>query len=156
MDRLRVRAHELTVLETQHRATTRSTGPWPLLGQISIVFRRIFAKSPSRLYWDVSSVFRPCDARRQRRASQRDMKVQSEMWKSLMGKVAVITGATSGMGLASARLFVEEGAYVFITGRRKEQLAANREVKEIGRNRHAGVQGDAGNLSDLDRLNPRP
>jgi NAD(P)-dependent dehydrogenase (short-subunit alcohol dehydrogenase family) len=67
----------------------------------------------------------------------------------LDGKVAVVTGATSGMGLASARLFVEEGAYVFITGRRKEQL--DLAVKEIGRN-VTGVQGDSGDLSDLDRL----
>lgn len=69
-------------------------------------------------------------------------------WK-LEGKVAVITGATSGMALATAKLFVEEGAYVFITGRRKEQL--DRAVKEIGRS-VTGVQGDAGNLVDLDRL----
>ncbi len=67
----------------------------------------------------------------------------------LDGKVAVVTGATSGMGLASAKLFVEEGAYVFVTGRRKEQLDAA--VNEIGRN-VTGVQGDSGNLSDLDRL----
>jgi NAD(P)-dependent dehydrogenase (short-subunit alcohol dehydrogenase family) len=71
------------------------------------------------------------------------------MPKKLEGKVAVITGATSGMALATAKLFVEEGAYVFITGRRQEQL--NRAVKEIGSN-VTGVQGDAGNLADLDRL----
>ena len=69
--------------------------------------------------------------------------------KKLQGKVAVITGATSGMALATARLFVEEGAQVFITGRRQAQLDAA--VKEIGRNVY-GVQGDAGNLDDLDRL----
>ncbi|HEX4497407.1 MAG TPA: SDR family oxidoreductase [Thermoanaerobaculia bacterium] len=67
----------------------------------------------------------------------------------LEGKVAVITGATSGMALASARLFVEEGAYVFITGRRQEPLDVA--VQTIGRN-VTGVQGDAGNLADLDRL----
>jgi NAD(P)-dependent dehydrogenase (short-subunit alcohol dehydrogenase family) len=67
----------------------------------------------------------------------------------LQGKVAVITGATSGMGLAAAKLFVTEGAYVFITGRRQEQL--DKAVKEIGRN-VTGVQGDAANLADLDRL----
>jgi NAD(P)-dependent dehydrogenase (short-subunit alcohol dehydrogenase family) len=67
----------------------------------------------------------------------------------LEGKIAVITGATSGMALATAKLFVKEGAYVFITGRRQEQLETA--VKEIGRN-VAGVQGDAGNLADLDRL----
>lgn len=69
--------------------------------------------------------------------------------KKLEGKVAVITGATSGLALATAKLFVEEGAYVFITGRRQEQLDAA--VKEIGKN-VTGVQGDAGNLADLDRL----
>jgi NAD(P)-dependent dehydrogenase (short-subunit alcohol dehydrogenase family) len=67
----------------------------------------------------------------------------------LKGKVAVITGATSGMALATAKLFVEEGAYVFITGRRKEAL--DEAVKAIGKNA-TGVQGDAGNLADLDRL----
>src|ERR1700757_4989678 len=67
----------------------------------------------------------------------------------LEGKVAVITGATSGMALATAKLFVEEGAYVFITGRRKDKL--DEAVKLIGRN-VTGVQGDAGNLADLDRL----
>lgn len=67
----------------------------------------------------------------------------------LEGKVALITGGTSGMGLATAKLFVAEGAYVFITGRRQEQL--DKAVKEIGRN-VTGVQGDAGNLADLDRL----
>ena len=67
----------------------------------------------------------------------------------LEGKVAVITGGTSGMALATAKLFVEEGAYVFITGRRQEQL--DKAIKEIGKN-VTGVQGDAGNLADLDRL----
>ncbi len=67
----------------------------------------------------------------------------------LNGKTAVITGATSGMALATAKLFAHEGAFVFITGRRQEQLDAA--VKDIGAN-SAGVQGDAGNLSDLDRL----
>ena len=67
----------------------------------------------------------------------------------LEGKVAVITAATSGMALATAKLFVEEGAYVFITGRRKEYL--DKAVKEIGRN-VTGVQGDASSLADLDRL----
>jgi NAD(P)-dependent dehydrogenase (short-subunit alcohol dehydrogenase family) len=67
----------------------------------------------------------------------------------LKGKVAVITGATSGLALASAKLFVEEGAYVFITGRRQQQL--DEAVKVIGRN-VTGVQGDAGTLADLDRL----
>jgi NAD(P)-dependent dehydrogenase (short-subunit alcohol dehydrogenase family) len=67
----------------------------------------------------------------------------------LDGKVAVITGATSGMALASAKLFVEEGAYVFITGRRQENL--DEAVKEIGLN-VTGVQADSAKLADLDRL----
>jgi NAD(P)-dependent dehydrogenase (short-subunit alcohol dehydrogenase family) len=67
----------------------------------------------------------------------------------LEGKVAVITGGSSGMALASAKRFVEEGAYVFITGRRQEQL--DQAVKLIGRN-VTGVRGDAANLDDLDRL----
>jgi NAD(P)-dependent dehydrogenase (short-subunit alcohol dehydrogenase family) len=67
----------------------------------------------------------------------------------LDGKVAVITAATSGMALATAKLFVQEGAYVFITGRRQKQLDAA--VKAIGRS-VTGVPGDAANLADLDRL----
>src|SRR5579871_1815604 len=67
----------------------------------------------------------------------------------LEGKVAVITGGSSGMALASAKLFVEEGAYVFITGRRQEAL--DEAVELIGRN-VTGVRGDATNLEDLDRL----
>jgi NAD(P)-dependent dehydrogenase (short-subunit alcohol dehydrogenase family) len=67
----------------------------------------------------------------------------------LDGKVAVITAATSGMALATAKLFVEEGAYVFITGRRQNKL--DEAVKLIGRN-VTGIQGDSGNMADLDRL----
>src|SRR5690348_2998417 len=67
----------------------------------------------------------------------------------LEGKVAVVTGGSSGLALASAKRFVEEGAYVFITGRRQEQL--DEAVKLIGRNVTA-VRGDASNLEDLDRL----
>ncbi len=67
----------------------------------------------------------------------------------LEGKIALITGGNSGIGLATAKQFVNEGAYVFITGRREPELA--RAVKEIGKN-VTGVQGDASNLGDLDRL----
>src|SRR5580765_6361984 len=67
----------------------------------------------------------------------------------LEGKIALITGGNSGIGLATAKQFVSEGAYVFITGRRDPELAAA--VKEIGRN-VTGVQGDVSNLGDLDRL----
>src|SRR4029450_3541415 len=68
---------------------------------------------------------------------------------NLEGKIALITGGNSGIGLATAKQFVNEGAYTFITGRRKPELAAA--VKEIGRN-VTGVQGDVSNLADLDRL----
>ena len=67
----------------------------------------------------------------------------------LEGKVAVITGGTAGIGLAAAKPFAAEGAYVFITGRRQKEL--DDAVKEIGDN-VAGVQGDVANLTDLDRL----
>ena len=69
--------------------------------------------------------------------------------KKLQGKMAVITGGTSGIGLATAKLFVKEGAYVFITGRRQKEL--DEAVKTIGSN-VTGVQGDVANLADLDRL----
>jgi len=67
----------------------------------------------------------------------------------LQGKVAVITGGTTGIGFAAAKLFVEEGAFVFITGRRQKEL--EQAVKAIGSN-VAGVQGDVAKLADLDRL----
>src|SRR5712664_2733592 len=67
----------------------------------------------------------------------------------LEGKIALVTGANSGIGLATAKRFVDEGAYVFVTGRRDPELAAA--VKAIGRN-VTGVRGDVSNLGDLDRL----
>jgi len=67
----------------------------------------------------------------------------------LEGKVALITGGNSGIGLATAKQFVNEGAYVFITGRREAELAAAK--KQIGKNVTA-IQGDVSNLDDLDRL----
>lgn len=67
----------------------------------------------------------------------------------LQGKVAVITGGTAGIGLATAKLFVAEGAYVFITGRHRKQL--DTAVEEVGHHVF-GVQGDVANLADLDRL----
>ena len=69
--------------------------------------------------------------------------------KKLEGKVALVTGGSSGIGLATAKRFVAEGAYVFITGRRQTELDAA--VKEIGEN-VTGVQSDVSNLADLDRL----
>src|ERR1700754_107572 len=67
----------------------------------------------------------------------------------LESKVAVITGGTTGMAMAGARLFVDEGAHVFISGRRKDAL--DEAVQVIGRN-VTGVQGDSADLDDLDRL----
>jgi NAD(P)-dependent dehydrogenase (short-subunit alcohol dehydrogenase family) len=67
----------------------------------------------------------------------------------LEGKIAVITGGNSGIGLSTAEQFVAEGAYVYITGRRKKELDAA--VKRIGRN-VTGVQGDVATVADLDRL----
>jgi len=69
--------------------------------------------------------------------------------KRLEGKVAVVTGGNSGIGFATARRFAAEGAHVFITGRRQNELDAA--VKQIGR-QATGVQGDVANLTDLDRL----
>jgi len=71
------------------------------------------------------------------------------MSKKLEGKIAVITGGSSGIGFATAKLFVDEGAYVFITGRRQKEL--DEAVKAIGDN-VTGVQGDVANLADVDRL----
>jgi NAD(P)-dependent dehydrogenase (short-subunit alcohol dehydrogenase family) len=67
----------------------------------------------------------------------------------LQNKIAVITGGTDGIALATAKLFVAEGAYVFITGRRKEKL--DEAVKAIGRN-VTGIQADSSKLDDLDRV----
>jgi NAD(P)-dependent dehydrogenase (short-subunit alcohol dehydrogenase family) len=69
--------------------------------------------------------------------------------KKLEGKVAVITGGNSGIGLATAQRFAEEGAHVFITGRRQGELDAA--VRDIGKN-VIGIQGDVSKLADLDRL----
>ena len=71
------------------------------------------------------------------------------MPEKLAGKVAAITGGSSGIGLATAKRFVSEGAYVFITGRRKTELDAA--VREIGSNA-TGVQSDVAKLEDLDKL----
>ena len=71
------------------------------------------------------------------------------MSKKLQGQVALITGGNSGIGLATARQFVAEGAHVFITGRRQAEL--DEAVRQIGKH-VTGVQGDVANLADLDRL----
>src|SRR6202142_3546028 len=67
----------------------------------------------------------------------------------LEGKIALVTGATSGIGLATAKRFVAEGAYVFITGRREKELASA--VKSMGES-VTGVQGDVSQIGDLERL----
>jgi len=74
---------------------------------------------------------------------------RNEIVKKLEGKVAVITGGSTGIGLATAKRFTSEGAHVYITGRRQSEL--DEAVTEIGDNA-IGVQGDVSNLADLDRL----
>jgi len=69
--------------------------------------------------------------------------------EKLAGKVAVITGGSSGIGIADAKKFIEEGAYVLITGRRETELAKAK--IELGKN-VTTVRGDVANLADLDRL----
>ncbi len=73
----------------------------------------------------------------------------SNSTKKLMGKIAVITGGNSGIGLATAKRFVDEGAHVVITGRREKELAEA--VAFIGKN-VTTVEGDVSKLEDLDRL----
>src|SRR4028118_959320 len=67
----------------------------------------------------------------------------------LSGKIALITGGTSGIGLATAQRFIAEGAQVFITGRRHAEL--NKAVEHLGSSA-TGIQGDISRLEDLDRL----
>src|SRR5687767_2948340 len=71
------------------------------------------------------------------------------MGNKLEGKIAVITGATSGIGLATAKRFVSEGAYVFITGLYQKEV--NESVSEIGKN-VSGIQSDVSNLADIDKV----
>ncbi len=68
----------------------------------------------------------------------------------LEGKIALVTGGSSGIGLATAQRFVKEGAYVYITGRRQAEL--DKALKTIGGNQVKAVRADASSLSDLDRL----
>jgi NAD(P)-dependent dehydrogenase (short-subunit alcohol dehydrogenase family) len=78
--------------------------------------------------------------------------METIMTNRLANKVAVVTGGTSGIGLATAKLFAAEGAHVYITGRRKDVLDAA--AAEIGAN-VTGVQADSGKMEDLDRLYAR-
>ena len=73
--------------------------------------------------------------------------------KRLEGKIAVITGGSSGIGLATAQRFVQEGAYVFIAGRPQGEV--DTAVNQIGKSNVIGVQGDVSNTADLDRLYAR-
>ena len=83
-------------------------------------------------------------------AAQVDGSIQGNRVKRLAGKVGVITGGSTGMGLATAKRFLQEGMdHVFVTGRRKDVLEAA--LTEIGE-KATGVSGDVANLSDLDRL----
>src|SRR5690349_8691497 len=91
----------------------------------------------------------PHRAERRRFPGSRNVRQRRRNMSKLEGKVALVTGGSSGIGLATAKQFVNEGAYVFITGRRESELAAA--VKEVGRNVTA-VRGDVSNLDDLDRL----
>ena len=68
------------------------------------------------------------------------------MGNKLEGKIAVITGGNSGIGLATAKRLVSEGSYVFIIGRRQKELDVA--LSEIGKN-VVGIQGDVSNLEDL-------
>jgi len=77
------------------------------------------------------------------------MSTGEKMGCKLDGKIALVTGGTSGIGLATAKRFVAEGAYVFITGRREKELASA--VKSIGES-VTGVQGDVSQIGDLERL----
>jgi len=75
--------------------------------------------------------------------------IGEEAMGKLEGKIALVTGGSSGIGLATAKQFVNEGAYVFITGRHQPELDAA--VKDIGKNITA-VSSDVSNLGDLDHL----
>src|SRR5271168_3635702 len=77
------------------------------------------------------------------------MTTDEKMAGKLDGKIALVTGGTSGIGLATAKRFVAEGAYVFITGRREKELASA--VESIGEC-VTGVQGDVSQIGDLERL----
>src|SRR2546425_5775662 len=90
-----------------------------------------------------------CSVARTLAKNSEQMTTKEKYMGKLEGKIAVITGGNSGIGLATAQRFVAEGAYVFITGRRQSEVDVA--VRQIGKN-VTGVQGDVSNLADLDRL----
>ena len=108
-----------------------------------------FAPPLCALSYSTPDAGRPISRASEASSNNREQSLKGEVMGKLEGRVAVITGGSSGMALASAKLFVEEGAHVFITGRRQEAL--DEAVKLIGRN-VTGVRGDAANLDDIDRL----
>src|SRR5260370_35957784 len=125
---------------------------WPL---------RTAASSPAANCWSTaacapsesaqaigSSALRPAGAPLSRQAGRSHLAKRISMPK-LKGKVALVTGGSSGMGLATAKRFVEQGAFVYIIGRRQTEL--DKAVSLIGRS-VAAVQGDVSNVADLDRL----
>jgi len=75
--------------------------------------------------------------------------MSSKIGNKLEGKIAVITGATSGIGLATAKRFVSEGAYVFLTGLYQKEI--DEAISEIGKN-VSGIQSDVSNLADIDKM----
>src|SRR6204780_2531843 len=124
------------------------SGRWTTSWQhrISPMSRRVFTRrsmrTPFRTFGSGST---PVRSLKSSSSATKD----KAMTKKLEGKVAVITGGTEGIGLATAKLFVDEGAYVFITGRRQKQL--DEAVKAIGSNVN-GVQGDVAKMAHLDLL----
>jgi NAD(P)-dependent dehydrogenase (short-subunit alcohol dehydrogenase family) len=78
------------------------------------------------------------------------MNREVEMAGKLEGKIALVTGGSSGIGLATAQRFAKEGAFVFITGRREAEL--EKAVASIGADQAKAIRADASNLADLDRL----
>ena len=141
---------DIEPLPPSHPSSERWTTYWRrrISAMYRMVFTRCSTRTPSRIFGSGSTPISTTvsDPGKFVRTQQEQGKT---MLKKLEGKIAVITGGTEGIGLATAKLFVKEGAYVFITGRRQKEL--DEAVKAIGTN-VSGVQGDVANLADLDRL----